>query len=513
MKQNVTVRRAATPEWRSRPFLSFGLRAFVFVTPVALGLWVVAELASIWSRPSQIPGLVGWWALITLAGLAALFLTERATRHLLPLAALLRLSLLFPDHAPARFAVARRAARPKQVLRQLEAMGKDGSSAQLQAAQTVLELSVALSVHDRATRGHSERVQVITDMIARELHLPEADRARLRWAALLHDIGKLKVSPKILNKSAKPDAREWAILRRHPAEGARIAAPVLPWLGVWGEAVAQHHEWFDGSGYPLGMRGAEISRSARIVAVADVFEVITAPRPYRRPVSIAQAREELVRVSGSQLDPKVIRAFLNVSVGELWPVVGLGAILCQVPLVSQAFGVFSRALPGLGGSTAAAGAAGAILVVGISHPAEVRSPAPTSAGVSQPSRPSLPAAAPSVTVQAPPSSAPAAAEVDQGGPAGTPAPPTPTVDAPASPHARPSSNARPHARRSSSARPHARRSSSARPDPAAAAGADPAAAAGADPAAAAGADPRAPLSSHGTAPQARAVVGLGRRHR
>ncbi|HUY08714.1 MAG TPA: HD domain-containing phosphohydrolase [Candidatus Dormibacteraeota bacterium] len=435
----MNVRRQSTPEWRSRPFLSFGLRAFVFVTPVAAGLWVVAELASVWSRPAQIAELVAWWALITLAGLGTLFLVERATRQLLPLAALLRLSLLFPDHAPDRFAVARRAARPKQVLRQLEALGEDGTSVEVQAAQKVLELSVALSVHDRATRGHSERVQVLTDMISRELHLPEPDRARLRWAALLHDIGKLKVPSRILNKPAKPDAREWTILRRHPAEGARIAAPVLPWLGVWGEAVAQHHEWYDGTGYPVGLRGSEIAKAARVVAVADVFEVITAPRPYRRPVSIAQAREELVRASGTQLDPKVIRAFLNVSVGELWPVVGLGAILCQVPLVSQAFGIFSRALPGRGGSTAAAGAAGAILVAGISHPAEVRTLPRAPASVSQPTHStppnesSQPAQVPNLPVQAPAAALPGqSAQADASETASGPTVdvPTPTVPSP-----------------------------------------------------------------------------------
>jgi len=400
----------STTEWRSRALLSFGLRAFVFITPAAAGLGAVAVLSSNLSRPEQVPGLLGWWALITCTGLLVLFLTERSTRRLLPLAALLRLSLLFPDHAPARFAVARRAARPKQILQQLEALGEGGHSAEAKVAQTVLELCVALSVHDRATRGHSERVQVITDMITRELHLPEADRARLRWAALLHDIGKLKVPPRVLNKPAKLDAREWAVLRLHPAAGARIVAPLLPWLGGWGEAVAQHHEQFDGSGYPVGLRGSRIARGARIVAVADVFEVITAPRPYRRPVSVAQARAELVRVSGSQLDPKVVRAFLNVSVGELWPVVGLGALLCQLPLVARVAGFFGRALPGLGGSTAMAGAAGAILVAGISHPAQVTTPAGTPPSVS---RHLSPAHLPDLPVPAPAAPTPAAVQPSQ----------------------------------------------------------------------------------------------------
>jgi putative nucleotidyltransferase with HDIG domain len=386
MKSYFRARKPRASEWRSRPLLSFGLRFFVFVTPIAFGLAVVLALTDVLRRPAQFPTLLGWWLLISLAGFAALFLTERATRRLLPLAALLRLSLLFPDHAPARFALARRAARPKQVLAHLERLGEDADSTDLKAAQRVLELTAALSVHDRATRGHSERVQVLTNMLAVELRLGEAARARLRWAALLHDIGKLRVSPRILNKPAKPDPREWTILRRHPAEGAKLVAPILPWLGVWGKAVEQHHEWFDGSGYPRGLRGSKISRAARIVAVADIFEVITAPRPYSRPVGVTKAREELVRVSGTQLDPAVVRAFLNVSVGELWPVVGIGSILCQVPLVSRVIGLLGNALPAWGGSTAATAAAGALLVVGINHPTEVRTPPPSPPRASQPSR-------------------------------------------------------------------------------------------------------------------------------
>jgi putative nucleotidyltransferase with HDIG domain len=434
MPASTTLRRPSAAEWRSRPLLSFGLRALVFITPVAVSLTVVSLLAQAVARPQPLGPLLLWWALLTLAGLTSLFVTERLTRQLLPLAALLRLSLLFPDHAPARFAVARRAARPKQILRQLEELGQDGRSAEVQAAQAVLELSVALSVHDRATRGHSERVQVLTDMISKELHLPEADRARLRWGALLHDIGKLKVPARILNKPAKPTEREWATLRRHPAEGARIVAPILPWLGVWGLAVVQHHEWYDGSGYPKGLKGPAISKGARIVAVADVFEVITAPRAYRRPISIAKAREELVRVSGSQLDPKVVRAFLNVSVGELWPVVGLGAVLCQLPLLTQAFGLASRLLPGLAASTATAGAAGALLVVGISHPGSAPAPSPqgtsqgTSQGASQSSSEgasqSAPLAQPATVkgpAATPPSRAPAAP--DSAAPTPKPSPP------------------------------------------------------------------------------------------
>lgn len=412
MKKYFKFRKPPTAEWRSRPLLSFGLRFFVFATPMAVGLGVVLALSDALHRPATLPALLGWWSLISIAGFVALFLTERGTRRLLPLAALLRLSLLFPDHAPARFAMARKSARPKQVLARLERLRKDANSTDLKVAQQVLELTAALSVHDRATRGHSERVQVLTNMLAMELRLGEGDRARLRWAALLHDIGKLRVPPQILNKPAKPDPREWTILRRHPAEGAQLVAPILPWLGVWGTAVEQHHEWFDGSGYPRGLKGRQISQAARIVSVADIFEVITAPRPYSRPVGVTKAREELVRVSGTQLDPAVVRAFLNVSVGELWPVVGIGSILCQLPLLSRLIGLLGNAVPAWGGSTAATAAAGALLVVGINHPTEFRTPAPSPPKASQPSRVSNPTNSPPAVVQpdssnpSPPSSQP-----------------------------------------------------------------------------------------------------------
>jgi HD-GYP domain-containing protein (c-di-GMP phosphodiesterase class II) len=433
MKSYFKVSRPAATEWRSRPLLSFGLRFFVVVTPIAIGVGVVLALADLLHRPVHLPALLGWWLLISIAGFATLLLAERATRRLLPLAALLRLSLLFPDHAPARFALARRAVRPKQVLEHLERLGTDANSTDLKVVQRVLELTAALSVHDRATRGHSERVQVLTNMIAMELHLGEADRGRLRWAALLHDIGKLSVPPRILNKPAKPDPREWTILRRHPAEGARLVAPILPWLGVWGTAVEQHHEWFDGTGYPRHLKGSAISQAARIVAVADIFEVITAPRPYSRPVGVTKAREELVRVSGTQLDPAVVRALLNVSVGELWPVVGIGSILCQLPLVSQVIGLLGRAMPAWSGSTAATAAAGALLVVGINHPTEVRTPAPPPPRASQPTRVAKPPArSPAVTRED--SSGPSAV-ASQPGPSPTPLPatspePTPTLTPP-----------------------------------------------------------------------------------
>jgi HD-GYP domain-containing protein (c-di-GMP phosphodiesterase class II) len=187
----------------------------------------------------------------------------------------------------------------------------------IDAAEKIVTLAAALSAHDRTTRGHSERVRAVTDLIARELHLSSADRDRLRWSALLHDVGKLAVHPDILNKSADLDDDEWEVIRRHPLEGARLTAPLAGWLGAWSETIAEHHERFDGMGYPKGLRGRDISLGGRIVAVADSYDVMTATRSYKRPLGPESARRELAACAGTQFDPDVVRAFLAVAMLRL----------------------------------------------------------------------------------------------------------------------------------------------------------------------------------------------------
>ena len=304
------------------------------VIPAAVGIAAGALLSRVLPRPDGFAAAALSFAAVSLVMLVTIIALERAGRRLLPLAALLNLSLLFPDRAPKRFAVARRVGKPRDLQRQLqEARDRGVTGGEVAHMQEVLELVAALSVHDRQTRGHSERVRVFTDLIAEEMKLAPRDRARLRWASLLHDIGKLVVPTEILSKPSKLTEAEMDSVRRHPDEGARLIGPLRAWLGEWAGAVPEHHERYDGRGYPRGLAGEHISLAGRIVAVADSYEVMTAMRPYRKPIGVSAARQELVKCSGAQFDPVVVRAFLNISMGRLWRVVGLGSWIAQLPLI------------------------------------------------------------------------------------------------------------------------------------------------------------------------------------
>ena len=324
-----------TNEWRRRPVLAALVRVGVVLLPAAIGIGVGAGMSRLLPRPSGPAVALVSFVAVAVVTVLTIILVERAARRLLPLAALLSLSLLFPDRAPKRFAIARRVGRPRDLQLQLQALRDKGIEGdEVAYMQRVLELVAALSVHDRQTRGHSERVRVFADMIADEMKLPNADRARLRWASLLHDIGKLLVPSEILSKPAALSSAEFDTVRKHPEEGARLIRPLRSWLGEWADAVEHHHERWDGFGYPNQLAGDRISLAGRIVAVADSYEVMTAVRPYRRPLGVAAARQELVKCSGAQFDPVVVRAFLNIGMGRLWRVVGFGSWIAQMPIVA-----------------------------------------------------------------------------------------------------------------------------------------------------------------------------------
>jgi HD-GYP domain-containing protein (c-di-GMP phosphodiesterase class II) len=271
--------------------------------------------------------------LIAAASAVVLLIAERLTRRLAPLATLLALSLTFPDRAPPRFRVALRNGSTGQLRDRIaEARRGEVGNTPAEAAERVLDLVAALSVHDRTTRGHSERVRAYSRMIGEEMGLSDIELDRLQWAGLLHDIGKLLIPAAILNKPGTLTAEEYEEVCLHPEYGRDMVTPLIPWLGESARAVWEHHERWDGHGYPAGLAGHDIALAARIVAVADVFDVMTSVRSYKKPVSSADARTELARCAGGQFDQTVVRAFLNVSIGRLRLVIGPLSWLSQIPL-------------------------------------------------------------------------------------------------------------------------------------------------------------------------------------
>lgn len=330
--------------WRARPRLAGAVGLALRAVPVLGGMAAALGLARLLPSPVGAATTVLWWTAVVGTPLLVTLALGLVTRRLSPLPFLLRLSLVFPDRAPSRLAILRRTHRVRDLEEGLRAGATRGMATP--TASMILALVTALTEHDRATRGHSERVRIYAELIAEELGVGQAGRDRLRWAALIHDVGKLEVSSAILTKAGRPTEEEWEELRGHPDRGLELAGPLVPWLGEWSGAISQHHERYDGTGYPRGLSGQEISLAGRILGVADAYETMTASRPYSDPVRPADARRELVACSGSQFDPTVVRAFLNVSLGRMSWRAALLAWAAQVPLVALVRAVPARARGG-----------------------------------------------------------------------------------------------------------------------------------------------------------------------
>lgn len=180
---------------------------------------------------------------------------------------------------------------------------------------TVKTLSAAIDAKSPWTAGHSERVTRYALSIGKEIGLSEREIKDLELAGLLHDIGKIGTFDIILDKPGRLDSEEYEIVKKHPARGVELLEPIkqLRHITPW---IRHHHEQYDGTGYPDSLKGEEIPLMARIIAVADTFDSMTAERPYRETPGRERAIEELKRCSGSQFDPKVAEVFLKVLKGE-----------------------------------------------------------------------------------------------------------------------------------------------------------------------------------------------------
>jgi len=168
-----------------------------------------------------------------------------------------------------------------------------------------------LEARDSYTKGHSERVAEYAEKIAIKMGLPKEKVDLLKRATLLHDIGKLGIEERILNKREPLTQAEWTEIRKHPVIGENILKPVLLSNELL-DIIRSHHERYDGKGYPDGLAGNKINLMSAIVTVADSYDAMTSARAYRPPLNRQQAIDELKRNRGTQFDPKVVDALIEI---------------------------------------------------------------------------------------------------------------------------------------------------------------------------------------------------------
>jgi putative nucleotidyltransferase with HDIG domain len=235
------------------------------IAGVAVSLIGLAPLGWLMAQVFQLPGGVGWWA-------TALFVVPLFTTRL----------------AYARYVETRELFE-----------------------QTIGALANAVDARDRYTRGHSNRVSHISEAMARVMHLPESEIEKIKWAGLLHDIGKIGIRDNILLKEGPLDREERILMNQHPAIGAEIVGPATQ-LSDEAPLIRAHHEWFNGSGYPDGIEALDIPIGARIMTIADAYEAMTSSRPYRKQaLSHEQAVAELEKYAGIQFDPDIVPILVN----------------------------------------------------------------------------------------------------------------------------------------------------------------------------------------------------------
>jgi putative nucleotidyltransferase with HDIG domain len=183
---------------------------------------------------------------------------------------------------------------------------------------TLGTLAAALEAKDAYTNDHASQIADLAGAVCEQLDIPPAEARIIRLGALLHDIGKIGVPEAILRKDGPLDEDEWAVMHEHPSIGARILEPV-PYFADLVPLVSASHERYDGRGYPDGLVADAIPLGSRVIAVCDAFHAMTEDRVYRKALPVQQAIEEIARNSGSQFDPRCVKALLNVVQIQGWP--------------------------------------------------------------------------------------------------------------------------------------------------------------------------------------------------
>lgn len=202
-------------------------------------------------------------------------------------------------------------AQPELIARIRSALRLRRALVGMEAAHAVVTaLANAVEAKDAPTERHCERLALLAARLGQRLDLSPPELDAVTYGALLHDVGKIGVPDRVLTKTGPLSEEEWVLIRRHPEIGERICAP-LESFAAFGPIIRHHHERWDGTGYPDGLRGDAVSLGARIVGIVDAFDAMTHDRPYRRALTMAQALEELRRGAGRQFDRDIARLFVD----------------------------------------------------------------------------------------------------------------------------------------------------------------------------------------------------------
>jgi putative two-component system response regulator len=172
-------------------------------------------------------------------------------------------------------------------------------------------LAHTLEEKDPYTSGHSERVCYYSDFIAKRLSIPPKDRSEIQVAAYLHDIGKIGISNRFINKKGTLTPIDWAIIKQHTKKSIELLVPLNLSSKIL-SYIQYHHERFDGGGYPDGLASDQIPIGARIIAISDAYDSMTSNHPYRNPLSHGEAKNELLKCAGKQFDPNLVSVFFDV---------------------------------------------------------------------------------------------------------------------------------------------------------------------------------------------------------
>jgi response regulator RpfG family c-di-GMP phosphodiesterase len=172
-------------------------------------------------------------------------------------------------------------------------------------------LAYTLEEKDPYTSGHSERVCYYSNFISKRLSFPPKERSELQIASYLHDIGKVGISNRFINKKGTLTSTDWAIIKQHTQKSIELLIPLNLSPNIL-SYIQHHHERYDGTGYPDGLAGEQIPLGARIIAISDSYDSMTSDRPYRKPLNNGDAKSELLKNAGKQFDPKLVSLFLDV---------------------------------------------------------------------------------------------------------------------------------------------------------------------------------------------------------